>query len=288
MQDGDHGTMPALIGGEDGWTSRGDVLGEVQVGDVRIAYERAGDGPPLVILPGGGFGGRAWHRQLKGLSDEFTVVVWDAPGTGRSSDPPEAFRLPDYADCLAAFIDALSLQRPHVLGLSFGGALALELYRRAPRLPRSLVLASAYAGWAGSLPADVVAERLETMLRWAELPPDQLARAWLPSLLTEAAPAQMVDEVAASMADFRPVGVRVMVRSSAEADLRDVLPRIEVPTLLLYGDADKRSPRQVAEELHAQIPGSTLVVLSGVGHASNVEAADRFNTEVRNFLGPLS
>jgi pimeloyl-ACP methyl ester carboxylesterase len=229
-----------------------------------------------------------WRRQLEGLSDEFTVVVWDAPGTGGSSDPPETFRLPDYAGCVAAFIDALSLERPHVLGLSFGGGLALELYRQAPRLPRSLVLASAYAGWAGSLPADVVAERLETVLRWAELPPEQLARAWIPSLLTEAAPADMVEEVVEIMSDFRPAGVRVMARSFAEADLRDVLPRVDVPTLLLYGDADKRSPLQVAEELHAQIPGSTLVVMSGVGHLSNVEAADRFNTEVRNFLRPLS
>ena len=58
------------------------------------------------------------------------MVAWDAPGCGRSSDPPEAFRMPEYADCLAAFVDALGLERPHVLGLSLGGALALELYRR--------------------------------------------------------------------------------------------------------------------------------------------------------------
>jgi pimeloyl-ACP methyl ester carboxylesterase len=104
---------------------------------------------------------------------KFTVVAWDAPGFGRSSDPPETFRLPDYADCLAAFVDALGLELPHVLGLSFGGGLALELYRRKPALPRTLVLASAYAGWAGSLPTQVVAERLESRLRAAKLPPDR-------------------------------------------------------------------------------------------------------------------
>ena len=84
------------------------------------------------------------------------MVAWDAPGCGRSSDPPETFGMPEYADCLAAFIDALGLERPHVLGLSFGAVLALELYRRHPLVPRTLVLASAYAGWAGSLPAEVV------------------------------------------------------------------------------------------------------------------------------------
>src|SRR6266545_8232037 len=104
---------------------------------------------------------REWRRQLEGLADDFTVTAWDAPGCGGSSDPPETFRLPDYADCLAGFIQALDLGRPHVGGLSWGGGLALELYRRHPQVPRSLVLASAYAGWAGSLPPEVVAERVE-------------------------------------------------------------------------------------------------------------------------------
>ncbi len=75
-----------------------------------------------------------------------------------------------------------------------------------------------------------------------------------------------------------------MARSVAEADLRDVLPRIDVPTLLLYGDSDVRAPLNVAEDLHAAIPTSQLVVMPGVGHVSSVEAAERFNAEVRSFL----
>lgn len=70
----------------------------------------------------------------------------------------------------------------------------------------------------------------------------------------------------------------------AGADLRDVLPRIAVPVLLLYGDADSRSTLGIARELHAAIPGSTLVVMPGVGHLSNVDAPDRFNAEVARFL----
>ena len=70
----------------------------------------------------------------------------------------------------------------------------------------------------------------------------------------------------------------------AEADLRDVLGRIEIPTLLLYGDSDKRSPLIVAEDLHAAIPKSRLAVIPGVGHYCNVEAAKVFNAEVRGFL----
>jgi pimeloyl-ACP methyl ester carboxylesterase len=73
-----------------------------------------------------------WRGQIDELSDAFTVVAWDAPGSGQSSDPPASFRMAQYADCLAGFVDALDLGRPHVIGLSFGGALALELYRRHP------------------------------------------------------------------------------------------------------------------------------------------------------------
>jgi pimeloyl-ACP methyl ester carboxylesterase len=119
---------------------------QIEVEGLRIAYQRAGEGTPLVLLHGGPLYGREWRRQIDDLSHEFTVVAWDAPGCGRSSDPPDTFRSGDYADCLAAFIDMLGLGRPHVLGLSFGAVLGLELYRRHPMLPQTLVLASAYAG----------------------------------------------------------------------------------------------------------------------------------------------
>ena len=252
----------------------GDLIG-VEVGALRVAYLQAWHGPPLVLLHGGLADSREWRRQLDGLADEFTVVAWDAPGCGGSSDPPGTFRLPDYADCLAGFIQALELGRPHVGGLSWGGGLALELYRRHPQVPRSLVLASAYAGWAGSLPPEVIAERLDRALREADLPPEQWVPGWLPGLFTNSAPAELVEEALAMMLDVRPAGMRPMLQGFAEADLRDVLPRIQVPTLLL---------ETVARDLHASIPGSRLVVLPGVGHQSDMEAPARFNAEVRGFL----
>ena len=107
---------------------------------------------------------------------------------------------------------------------------------------------------------------------------------YLPGLLTQAAPKQMTDSVFALMRDARPAGSRVMLHAMAEADLRDVLPRIEAPTLLLYGDADVRSPLDFGTALHAQIPTSAIVVLPGAGHLSNIDAADRFNAEVRTFM----
>ena len=229
---------------------------------LRIGYERAGDGPPLVLLHGAVSDGRVWRDQLEDLADEFTVVAWDAPGCGTSSDPPETFRLPEYADCLAGFIKALDLMRPHVVGHSFGAGLALELYRRHPHVARSLVLVGGYAGWAGSLPAEEVEQRLQLALRTAELLPDGFVPQSIPGLFSDVMPAERVDELLRIMSEIRPVGTRVMAHAFAEADLRDVLPLVRIPTLLLHGSADERSPLKVAEALHADIPTSTLVVLA--------------------------
>jgi pimeloyl-ACP methyl ester carboxylesterase len=258
----------------------------VEVDGLRVGYERAGQGPPLVLLHGYvGDGATTWRGQLEGLSDRFTVVAWDMPGAGMSSDPPESFGLEGYADCLAGFIGRLGLERPHVAGLSLGGALALELYRRRPGVPATLVLASAYAGWGGSLPADVAAQRLRQALALSELSGEEFVGTLLPTMFSEGTAPEAVAAFGASMRSFHPAGFRAMARASA-GNVREVLGRIEVPTLLVYGDQDVRAPLAVAEDLHAAIPGSRLVVLPGVGHACSIEAPDGFNRVVRDFLSP--
>jgi pimeloyl-ACP methyl ester carboxylesterase len=142
-----------------------------EVHGLNIAYERAGDGPPLVLLHGYvGDGPTTWRPQLEGLGDEFTVIAWDAPGAGRSSDPPEAMGL-------------------------------------------------------------------------ADLPPAEFVGTLLPTMFSEATPPESVDAFCASMLGFHPVGFRAMARASAE-NLRDALPHVTVPTLLVYGDQDVRAPER--------------------------------------------
>ena len=179
----------------------------VEVDGLRIAFERAGDGPPLVLLHGYVGDSRAtWQHQLDALSDEFTVVAWDAPGAGQSSDPPESFSLGDFADRLAGFVAALGLERPHVAGLSLGGGLALELYRRHPAVPRTLVLASAYAGWAGSLAPEETERRLRQVLDLADRPPEEFVAAVRPTMFAAGVPQETADAFAASVGEFHPSG----------------------------------------------------------------------------------
>lgn len=262
---------------------------DVEVGGLRIAYAQAGTGRPLVLLHGGMDDSRSWRRQLEGLSDRFSIYAWDAPGCGHSSDPPARWRMPQYADCAAGWLAAAGVRRPHVLGLSWGSSIALELYRRHPQLPESLILASAYAGWAGSLPAEEVEARLAGVLSEAHLTREQLREKgrWA-GVFGPSAPPEVVAELAAIAADNggvdHPAAYEAMVRSMAEADLRDVLPTIRVPTLLLYGELDERSPLTVARAMHEAIPGSRLVVLPGLGHATFAEAPEAFNAAVADWI----
>lgn len=259
------------------------VIGGVDVGGLRTAYRRAGEGPPVVFLHGFFGDHRVWRRQFE-LADEYTVVAWDTPGCGASSVPPAAWRMADYANHLAAFVEALDLEQAHLVGNSFGGTVALELSARHPSVARSLVLADTYAGWSGSFPAEVVADRLSHSLPDLELPAEEVVAKWMPGFVTTSAPKELVDEIGAVISDFNPDGMRGLIRALAEADLRDVLANINLPALLIWGELDIRSPVPVGADLQSQLSGSRLVVIPGAGHLSHMEAADRFNAEVRRFL----
>jgi pimeloyl-ACP methyl ester carboxylesterase len=253
----------------------------VRANGLDIAYERVGDGPPLVFVHGAATDGRLWEPQLAALADEFTVVAWDEPGAGRSSDVPPEFELADYADCLAALLGALALGPVHLAGLSWGGTVALELYRRRPELVATLILADTYAGWKGSLPEEEVRVRVEGVR--AMVGAAEHFDPTLPGLFAGDPPAEFVPLMEEMAAGVRPESMKTALLVMAEADLRAVLPGIAVPTLLIWGEHDARSPLGVAHQLEEAIPDAELVVIPDAGHVSNLEEPDRFNDAVRRF-----
>lgn len=256
----------------------------VELDGLQIAYQRVGQGPPLVLFHGVGEDSRIWRPQLEGLSDEFTVFAWDAPGCGQSDDPAPDLSADELGAITAGFLRAAVPAKPHLLGLSWGSIVALELYRGYPWVPASLVLVSAYAGWAGSLPPEEVERRYAQVQAEIGQPPEKFIDEWLPTLFTSKADPAVVAEAARIMAGVRPAGMRALLSASGRADYRPVLPTISIPTLLVYGADDQRSPLTVAQALLRQIPGSTLSVIPDVGHLAAMEAPETFNTEVRNFL----
>ena len=263
-------------------------MGHVEVDGMRIAYTRAGIGPALVMLHGAPSDRRTWQWMLPDLARDHTVVAWDAPGFGESSDIEDSWRAPEFADALAAFVAALGLERPHLVGHSFGTMVALSMFRRHPAVPASLVLVGGYAGWAGSLPPDEVTRRFEMFVGMAELG-DAFDPKSYPGLFSDLIPADRAAALATMMREnIRPATIRAAGHIGAETDLRPVLPTVDVPTLVLHGEADARSPLANAEALHAATSTSQLVVLPKLGHGCVVEDPEACSAEIRRFVNTVS
>ncbi|MFI9486003.1 alpha/beta fold hydrolase [Promicromonospora sp. NPDC052451] len=257
-------------------------MGHIEVGGLRVAYERVGQGPPLVLLHGAAEDGRVWRQQTTGLAGELTVVAWDEPGAGGSSDLPEGFSLAGYADALAALLEALDLGPAHVAGVSWGGTVALELYRRRAELVATLILIDTYAGWKGSLPADEVRARVTGVHRMLAAPAAEPAPV-LPGLFAVGPPPELIPLLVDVAAGVRPATLAQQVDIMARTDLTALLPHVAVPTLLVWGRLDARSPLAVAHRFAAAIPDTTLVVVEGAGHLSHLERAEQVNDAIRDF-----
>jgi pimeloyl-ACP methyl ester carboxylesterase len=271
-----------ILGKTDAEACLAPPVNVVRTGGLEIAYERVGEGPPLAFVHGAGEDGRVWQPQLAALADEFTVVAWDEPGAGRSSDLPADFGLTEYANCLAALIEAVELGPAHVAGISWGGTVVLELYRRHPELVATLILADTYAGWKGSLSEEEVRARVEAVHRRLAAPAEEFNPTLL-NLFVGDPPAEFAALLADMAADVRPESFRVALLVMAEADQRDLLPRITVPTLLIWGEQDVRSPLSVACQFERAMPDAQLVVIPRAGHVSNLERPEQFNETVREF-----
>lgn len=255
----------------------------VRVKGLDVAYRRAGSGRLIVFVHGAVEDSRTWTPQIEALQDEFTVVAWDEPGVGQSSDlPPEGFTLTDYAACLAAVVNAVDLGPAHIVGLSWGSTVALELFRRHPEVVATLILTGAYAGWKGSLPADEVAARIAGVRRMLDAPPEHFDPT-LPGLFAAEPPASAVPLLEAMTADVRRHSMQTALSIMAATDLNFVLPTISVPTLLVWGEVDVRSPLRIAHEFREAIPNATLIVIPGCGHVTSLDRPDEFNRVVREF-----
>lgn len=255
----------------------------IEVEGRSVAYRDVGLGVPLVLLHGFLCYSRCWRQQLDDLSNQFRVIAWDAPGAGLSSNPPDLFTISDWSNCLATFLRLLGMERLYLLGISWGGLLALEFYRLYPARVMKLVLADTYPGWKGFMPESACQQRLMRCERDSLLPPEELANQWVPEMFTKNASHGLRKEMSEIISDFKPLGFRLMAKSLADNDRRDLLPKIQSPTLILWGDQDQRVPLSIGEMLQTTIPNSELVILTNAGHLSNMEQPEDFNAQVRRF-----
>jgi len=254
----------------------------VELNGTQLAYREAGEGSPLLLIHAFPLGGAMWQPQLDGLSQQRRVIAPDLRGFGASplGQPPAA--LEQYADDLAALLDALGIAQTAVGGLSMGGYIAFAFLRKYRERVTALVLADTRAG-PDSEEARQGRERNAQLAEREGAGP--IADQMLPKLLAPGASEDLRAQVAALIRANQGAGVAAALRCmAARPDASLLLPTIDVPTLVLVGAEDALTPPEEARAIQASIAGSTLVEIPHAAHLSNLEAPEPFNAAVRNFL----
>lgn len=254
-------------------------------GKIKVHYKKRGCGPPLLLLHGIGSNSFSWRQQLQDLSCHYTVVAWDAPGYGQSSDPvPKVMKVRHYADCVKDLLDEQQMDSVYLLGHSWGGVIAQEFYRVFPSYVKALILADTNRG-GGAEPKDIARRGLQQRLQMIEkLSPDQLARERAPVLLSSTAPDDVLHEVENIMSQVRSSGYRSAAISMSEVDHSELLSQIQIPTLLIWGTEDNVTSLSEGKIMKEAIPGAKLEVISGAGHLCYLESPEDFNEIVMEFL----
>ncbi|MDN3018345.1 alpha/beta hydrolase [Paenibacillus sp. BSR1-1] len=257
----------------------------LHVRDLQIHYEIEGEGDPLIILHGMGNNSQSWKKQLRGLSEHYTVIAWDAPGYGKSSDPKEEFReFRQFADVLKGFIENLNYESVTLLGHSMGSAIALDFCYRFPEMVDALIISDATRG-AAALSKEENDRKLKNRLKNIEsMEPIELAALRVKELLSPNPDPEIKKEAERIYSQIRPMGFRSVAYSLFHLNQMDILASISAPTLVICGELDIVTPISESQIFHESIKDSKFVTIPETGHLCYQEDPNRFNSIVLNFL----
>ncbi|MCL1872616.1 MAG: alpha/beta hydrolase [Clostridiales bacterium] len=250
---------------------------EITLDGIKINYQEAGSGHPVLLLHGWGANLASLGPVQQALAQGFQLFCLDLPGFGASAPPPAPWGSDDYADLLEKFLAAKAIEKPIILGHSFGGKLAAILGIRG--LAQKLIL----VGSAGIPP---------------KRGPDYYARVYsyklakrvlgLPGLSRFKTKALARWEKANASSDYQQASgvMRTTFVKVVNEDLRRHLPRITVPTLLVWGELDTATPPPDGQLMEKLIPDSGLVILEGAGHYAYLDKLPEFLLICESFLAP--
>jgi pimeloyl-ACP methyl ester carboxylesterase len=258
----------------------------IRAGSAAFSYREAGSGPPLVLLHGIGSGAASFRCQLQGLTAQFWVIAWDAPGYGDSTplaaEHPEAG---DYAAALDAWLGALGVERCHIVGHSLGTLIGARFAAEQPKRVITLTLSAIAAGYGRLPPLErqrLLAQRLDDL---TALGARGIAAKRGPRLLSPDATEAMRRWVIETMASIRPAGYAQAARMLSTGDIEADLARIpaELPIQVIVGKADTITSPAACLRIAAACRSAPATVIPGAGHALYLEKPQTFNRLLADF-----
>jgi 3-oxoadipate enol-lactonase len=253
---------------------------EVGADIFNVIVDGASDAPAIMLAHALGCDHRMWCGQMPALVDRCRVIRYDVRGHGASASGKGPYSLDQLGGDALAILDALNVERAHWLGLSMGGVIGQWLLIHAPdRIDRAILAnTAAYLGPASAWDARIQAVREGGV---GAVAPSVIER-WFTKDFREREP-EIVRRIF-EILRFSPaegyVGCAAALR---DMDLREEIKKVRAPALVIAGRHDPSTPPELGAQIAQSIRGARFVTLEAA-HLSNIEAAERFNQAVTEFL----
>lgn len=247
----------------------------IDIYGLKIHYTVAGSGNPMILMHGWGCNTTTLASIEKVAVDSHTVYNIDFPGFGQSDEPVEVWGVERYTDMLREFVERLSIEKPVLLGHSFGGRVGIVYSSRYP--VSKLILVDA----AGVKPKRPIKYYVKVYAFKA-------AKRIAPVLMGRKRGQMLIDKMRgkSGSADYNSSSpmMRAILSRVVNEDLCHLMPQISAPTLLIWGDDDTATPISDARIMERLIPDAGLVSFPACGHFSFLDAPGRFAAVLRSFL----
>lgn len=247
----------------------------IEIKGTKVHYTEQGEGKPIILMHG-------WGCDTTTLASVERVAVAtnkvyniDFPGFGKSEEPSEVWDVYDYADMLAEFVEKLGIERPSLLGHSFGGRVSI-IHASRHEVDKLILVDAAGVKPHRSLAYYFKVYRFKAMKRLALL------------ALGKKKGAEFIERQRAKRgsADYRSASpkMRAIMSKVVNEDLCHLMPSIKAPTLLIWGENDTATPISDARKMEKLIPGAGLVSFPACGHYSFLDNPVQFAAVLRSFL----
>ncbi len=248
----------------------------LRINGLETYFTAEGQGDPVVLLHGWGASSQSLAPLSGALNDSFRVLAVDLPGFGWSMAPPTAWGIAEYAQHVEGLMRETEIKAAALVGHSFGGRIAIALAAKQPALVSRLVLVASAGIRPPRRAGYYVRVSCAKLTRWFfSLPGWGATGQYMITRLLGRFGSR--DYLAAGA--MRPTLVKVV-----NEDLRPLLPAVQAPTLILWGDRDEEVPRRAMEIMAAHIPNARLVVFEGAGHFPFLDMPEKFCGALMDFL----